>query len=863
MNTIVGKILVPHYVEYLAIAHDLVIGEVSSGAQRFADCPNEVIPGKDIRLGFPELVGSESYLIDILEGRQKSFELKGIARFNEPNSPLYIDLYITGFEGWLIVLLEDATKRMVLEQKLVQTNHETNLLLSALSTSHNYIDKIIRSIRDVLLVTTQSGNIIRVNQAAIDLFEYSQEELINQRISTIIADESLLLPTTGQNTLDQSDFLKDCEVVCQTKSKKKLTVAFSFSVIETEIKGLQNFVYTGRDITQRKRTEQLQDVEHTTTRILANSATLLDGTTEILSIICSNLGWELGEFWSVDRQAKVLLLGSTWHMPSLNFPKFELSHQMTFSTGVGLPGRVWASGQPVWINDVVFEQNFLRRESAKIDNLHGAFGFPIKCGSEIKGVMTFFSHKIQEPESDLLTMMTVIGSQIGQFILRFEAEAALRESEERFQAFMNNSPAVAFMKDSEGRYVYTNKQFEHLFNVKHDDLLFKTDFDWLPEQTAKEVYENDLYVLTTSKPLEVIETVPTPDGCLHYWLVFKFPFKDGQKRLVGGVAVDITERKLLEQALFEEKELAQVTLESIGDAVITTDASSQIIYLNPVAEDLTGWSLQDAQGKPLTEVFKVVNETTRLAVKNPVKKALRSASVVGLSNDSVLITRNGSEIAIDNSAAPIRAKDGKIVGAVMVFQDITHKRDIARQLSWQATHDTLTGLFNRREFEHRLQKALISAKTQGQQHILCCLDLDRFKIVNDTCGHIAGDELLCQVTTLFQSQVRSCDTLARLGGDEFAILFEVCPLEPAFHIANTLLQNIQEFRFVWQDTTFSITVSIGLVVINANSQSLNSVLSAADAACYAAKNKGRNCIQVYQTTADNELGKCQKINYSV
>ena len=320
----------------------------------------------------------------------------------------------------------------------------------------------------------------------------------------------------------------------------------------------------------------------------------------------------------------------------------------------------------------------------------------------------------------------------------------------------------------------------------------------------------------------------------------------------ASLQAEISQRKLVESALFREKEQAQVTLQSIGDGVITINAKGLVEYLNPVASELTGFPVQEAKGKPLSEIVKIVNETTRELCESPVETAMRSGKQVCLDKPTLLITREGNELAVDNCATPLRASDNQIIGAVLVLRDVTAARHIEQQLSWQASHDALTGLVNRREFENCLQKAVMTAKASEQQHALCYLDLDQFKLVNDTCGHIAGDELLRQVTALFQSQVRTSDTLARLGGDEFGLLLFHCPLDAALRVASKLLEQLQEFRYVWQDKTFSIGVSIGLVAIDANTQSVTSVMSAADSACYAAKNKGRNRVQVYQAD-DREL----------
>ncbi len=297
--------------------------------------------------------------------------------------------------------------------------------------------------------------------------------------------------------------------------------------------------------------------------------------------------------------------------------------------------------------------------------------------------------------------------------------------------------------------------------------------------------------------------------------------------------------------IHREKELAQVTLRSIGDAVITTDAGEHITYLNPVAESLTGWSNAEAYGRLLMEVFRTINEFSREPVETPVGRVLREGVIVGLTNHTVLVARDGREYAIEDSAAPIRDRENQVLGVVMVFHDVTEKREMAREMTWQASHDPLTGLANRREFERRLHQLLHTAKAGNQIHALIYMDLDQFKVVNDTCGHVAGDELLRQVAALLQGKVRGSDTLARLGGDEFGVLLECCPVEKASRIAEELIDMLKEFRFPWQDKTFMVGASIGVAAISIASADIHAILSAADTACYIAKERGRNRVQVY------------------
>ncbi len=317
------------------------------------------------------------------------------------------------------------------------------------------------------------------------------------------------------------------------------------------------------------------------------------------------------------------------------------------------------------------------------------------------------------------------------------------------------------------------------------------------------------------------------------------------------------QRRQAEDELFRAKELAQITLHSIGDAVVTTDAQGRVQYLNPVAQTLMGWNLFEVQGRPLQDCFEIVNGATRKPVLNPIDHALSKGSIVGLESDTILINRRGKEIAISDSAAPIRSRDDRIVGAVMVFQDISEQRVLSQQLNWQATHDTLTQLVNRREFEACLQGALSEVREEGRSHVLCYLDLDQFKIVNDTCGHAAGDELLRQVTALWQSTIRKSDTLARLGGDEFGLILYQCPLDPALRIANILREQIQDLQFLWGGKRFKVGVSMGLVVVDESCECIDTAMNKADAACYTAKRQGRNRVYVYSGDDDLDMARVQ------
>ncbi|ANQ86047.1 ammonia permease [Azoarcus olearius] len=320
--------------------------------------------------------------------------------------------------------------------------------------------------------------------------------------------------------------------------------------------------------------------------------------------------------------------------------------------------------------------------------------------------------------------------------------------------------------------------------------------------------------------------------------------------LFTGLVRDVTDRRSMEEQLQRERDLAQVTLASIGDGVITTDEAGLVQYLNPTAEQLTGWTSEEARGHNIAAIYRLEDEGTGAVLENPVRTVLAHGREIRRSEHGLLLRRDGERVPVQDTAAPIRNRLGYLMGVVLVFHDVTVTLQLTRELTLQASQDALTGVPNRREFERRLGELIERPPARGVSHVLCYLDLDQFKVVNDTCGHVAGDELLRQVTALLSGRLRSADLLARLGGDEFGVIFFNCPVEKATEMAEGLREAIRDFRFAWEGKVFAIGVSIGLVPVAGNDLHMGRLLSAADAACYAAKEGGRNRVHVYRPDDD-------------
>jgi len=295
-----------------------------------------------------------------------------------------------------------------------------------------------------------------------------------------------------------------------------------------------------------------------------------------------------------------------------------------------------------------------------------------------------------------------------------------------------------------------------------------------------------------------------------------------------------------------EKERADVTLHSLADGVITTNVEGVIEYMNPVAEKLTGWASYHAIGRGIEDVFKLIDEASEQSLPCPVVECIQRGVLKHSDADISLENRKGDLLSVDYSIAPMYDQNRNVLGGVLVFQDVGSSRMMSKLLSYQATHDDLTGLYNRREFERRMSRSIERIFKYKEHYILLYMDLDQFKVVNDRCGHVGGDLVLRQITELVTPLIRERETFARLGGDEFGVLLEGYTLEEAKNIAKDILNAIRKYRFHWSGKIFEIGVSIGIVDIDSGMQSISTIMGHADAACYMAKDLNGNNIQVYQ-----------------
>ena len=406
------------------------------------------------------------------------------------------------------------------------------------------------------------------------------------------------------------------------------------------------------------------------------------------------------------------------------------------------------------------------------------------------------------------------------------------------QELMDAAASIVIRLDAAGRIVFSNPHSQWLLGeVSAEDLIpasIRTLLTEFPHQLDQQTLLDKHWIAGHEKELCIVWSVSVT--------------RDAEGNVDGAVCVgnDFTDHHHSLKGQLHESLAVQKIFEHLNDGVITTDIEGRVIYLNHIAEQLTGWTREDAAGQLLRDVYHVVDEHSLEGEVDLVSRCLQERSSVNSQGSRVLLRRGGWEFIVQDTATPVHDNNGEITGAVVVFSDVSELRGMERLVEYESCHDSLTGLINRGQFEGRLQTALESVRNSDQHHVLCYLDLDQFKLINDTCGHAAGDQLLKEISLLLKQCLGDDDGLARLGGDEFGVILEHQDMETSRRAAKALCRAVRDFHFVWEEKPFEVGVSIGLVPITPQWQNLGEIMRVADSACDVAKEMGRNRVHSYE-----------------
>lgn len=815
-----------------------------SAARLFREAA-EALPGRSMHTLIPTLAEIDKSL-DTFAGRidDSGIDLTPqVVEAQRPNGASFdAELTISRIEEFgqecFILCIRDVTDRL---------EH-----IQALRESEGRYRALVENAPEAILVLdVEEGRFVDANANAVNLFKLTRAEILEVGPEAISPEfQSDGLPSFGLQRGFLERALKGGRPVfewlhCDATGKEFPCEVRFIRLPASSRKLIRASII---DVTARRRADGLAYGERKVLELIAANAPL-DRTLQAVVNIAEQMQSDIrAVVMLLDEESHAIRLAAANAMPD---PLRSALIELPVGLRSGSCGAAASLGRQVVITDITEDPMCADlRESAEQSGVRGCCSTPIMTtGDRIHGTLAIYFTQPRNPKTEELDLASRLAQVSGIAIKRKQDEAALRESEARFRALFDNVVDGVFQVAPDGRLLTANPAFVNMLG-----------YDELEEMSGLRMSDFCVNAVDRRKLMNELEThgrvrnyeyrMRRNNGNIIVVVENSRAVYEGERiTFVEGTITDVTQRKAAERALYKEKELAQVTLQSIGDAVLTTDADGRVEYLNPVAEELTRWERRAAQGKRVDEVIALTNEATGEAADDPVMRCLREGRVIALSDSTVLVDRNGVSIAVQISAAPIQDRHGNTIGAVMVFHDVSSERQLHRKLSYYASHDSLTGLINRREFEDRLSTLLDNVKAGTDlPAVLLYVDLDQFKVVNDTCGHAAGDLLLRQLAEVVQARVRVHDVLARLGGDEFAVLLENCAVERASEVADQLREAISEFRFNWRDGAMQVGASIGIVPVDKESRSVASLLSAADVACYVAKDLGRNRIHVYESS---------------
>ena len=538
---------------------------------------------------------------------------------------------------------------------------------------------LFEAIDDAVFVHDLEGRILDANPAACRRLGYSREELL------VLTTRDIDAPDFAGHFADR---LKEqmslgrltCEGRHITKDGHVIPVEINTSTVQ--IDGKPAILAVIRDISARKTAERRRAADYAVTHVLAESPTLEDAAPKILEAICESVGWEMGAVWEADHSAGLLRCAAVWHTPTTPAPEFEqVTRQTVFASGIGLPGRVWASGQPAWIVDVAGDENFPRSAAALKEGMHGAFAFPAFHGTEIVAVVEFFSREVRPPDADLLKMFTAIGVQIGQFIERQRIAQALKESEAFYHSLVESLPQNIIRKDGQGVFTFANQRFCALLGKPLDQIVGRTDFDFFPADLAAKYRQDDMTVMASGKNLEVVEKHRTPAGETMYVQVVKTPIYDFLGEIIGSQVFfwDVTERKRAEEAVIESERRYRQLTEAAQDAIVVADQKGDITLFNPAAERTFGYRASELLGQQLTRLMpEEFSAPHTRGLQRYVET--RQSRIVGKTIELRGRRRDGSEFPLELSLSAIDlGGELQFLGAIRDLTERNRMRDMVVQ----------------------------------------------------------------------------------------------------------------------------------------------------------------------------------------
>lgn len=764
--------------------------------------------------------------------------------------------------------------------EIAKARKEYDKTIHQLRTSEERFNAFLNCSPVVSFMKDEDGRFVFINEQGKRFLKATEDDLHGKTVFDVYPSATAReLYEHDKEVLSQDKILEMYETIPDPAGISYYWWGFKFPVKDAS--GRRYIGTIAVDITEQKLRESRQKAQFALTHVLSESATLSEAAPKLLQAIGEGFGWEYGELWRVETDSDRLRLKDVWHVPSQELQEFEdASRAFIFSKGLGLPGRVWENGQPVWITDVVVDNNFPRAVAASRLGIHGAMAFPVTRKDEVIGVMAFFTKIKRLPDKEVFDLMADIGRRIGAFINRKLAERALEERS--YLAVLGADVGVALVRGSTLRdilqqcaeamvrnlgvafaRIWTLNKEENVLELQSSAGIY-THIDGAHSRVPVGMYKIGL-IAKERKP-HLTNTVIGDDRIHNQeWA------KQMGMVAFAGYPLVIEDHLVGVIAMFSRKPLTEITLKALAavsdvialgierkrieetrtmlsdiidmatDFVGTVHTNGEVFYINKAGREMVGIS-EDENIKKVKITDCYPQEMKTLISDEAIPHAIKNGVWIG---ETVIVHRDGREIPVSQVIIAHRKANGNREYLSTIARDITERKRFESQILYMANRDPLTNLFNRRRFQEELENCIVKTRRLGTQGALLFLDVDNFKYINDSLGHQTGDTLLVNLASILKERLREMDCLARLGGDEFAIVMSGVDEHHAMLVANQLRELIKQNVSIREGEPIGITASIGIALFPKHSEQAGMLSSYADIALYRAKEEGRNRVCVY------------------